>query len=133
MFEQKVSAFIQEKRLFGKSDKVLVALSGGADSVVLLRVLLRLGYHCEAAHCNFHLRGEESVRDEKFVVSLAEDLGVKLHKTDFDTAGYASDKGISVEMAARDLRYAWFARVSEAVMRKWLRWLITGMTAWKLF
>ena len=118
MFEQKVSAFIQEKRLFGKSDKVLVALSGGADSVALLRVLLRLGYHCEAAHCNFHLRGEESVRDEKFVVSLAEDLGVKLHKTDFDTAGYASDKGISVEMAARDLRYAWFARVSEAVDAK---------------
>ena len=118
MFEQKVSAFIQEKRLFGKSDKVLVALSGGADSVALLRVLLRLGYHCEAAHCNFHLRGEESVRDEKFVVSLAEDLGVKLHKADFDTAGYAFDKGISVEMAARDLRYAWFARVSEAVDAK---------------
>ena len=118
MFEQKVGAFIQEKRLFGKSDKVLVALSGGADSVALLRVLLRLGYHCEAAHCNFHLRGEESVRDEKFVVSLAEDLGVKLHRTDFDTAGYASDKGISVEMAARDLRYAWFARVSEAVDAK---------------
>lgn len=109
MFTRKVSQFIEEKHLFGRSDKVLVALSGGADSVALLRVLLQLGYACEAAHCNFHLRGEESVRDEQFVRALTERLGVPLHVTHFDTQAYAVSKGISIEMAARELRYAWFA------------------------
>lgn len=109
MFTRKVSQFIEEKHLFGRSDKVLVALSGGADSVALLRVLLQLGYACEAAHCNFHLRGEESVRDERFVRDLTERLGVPLHVTHFDTQAYAASKGISIEMAARELRYAWFA------------------------
>lgn len=70
MFKNKINRYITEKGLFGLTDKVLVALSGGADSVALLRVLLQLGYRCEAAHCNFHLRGEESDRDEAFVVRL---------------------------------------------------------------
>ena len=90
------------------TDKVLVALSGGADSVALLRVLLQLGYRCEAAHCNFHLRGAESDRDEAFVVRLCETLRVPLHKVDFQTKEYAAERGISIEMAARELRYAWF-------------------------
>ena len=111
MMERKVSEFIREKRLFGMEDRVMVALSGGADSVALLRVLLRLGYRCEAAHCNFHLRGEESVRDEVFVTRLAERLGVRLHKTGFDTEGYAAGHGVSIEMAARELRYAWFRKL----------------------
>ena len=101
--------------MFGKTDKVLVALSGGADSVALLRVLLHLGYRCEAAHCNFHLRGEESMRDEAFVVSLTEKLGVRLYRTDFDTEAYAAAKGISIEMAARDLRYEWFGNLREEI------------------
>lgn len=109
MFARKVSQFIEEKHLFGRSDKVLVALSGGADSVALLRVLLQLGYTCEAAHCNFHLRGEESVRDEQFVRDLTERLGVPLQVTHFDTKVYAASRGISIEMAARELRYDWFA------------------------
>lgn len=115
MLEQKVNAFVREMRLFGKTDKVLVALSGGADSVALLRVLLHLGYRCEAAHCNFHLRGEESMRDEAFVVSLTEKLGVRLYRTDFDTEAYATAKGISIEMAARDLRYEWFGNLREEI------------------
>lgn len=115
MLEQKVNAFVREMRLFGKTDKVLVALSGGADSVALLRVLLHLGYRCEAAHCNFHLRGEESMRDEAFVVSLTEKLGVRLYRTDFDTEAYAAAKGISIEMAARDLRYEWFGNLREEI------------------
>lgn len=113
MFIRKVSQFIEEKHLLGSGDKVLVALSGGADSVALLRVLLRLGYACEAAHCNFHLRGEESVRDERFVRALAESLGVPLHVIHFDTNAYAASHNISVEMAARELRYDWFAKVRQ--------------------
>ena len=90
MFKNKINRYITEKGLFGLTDKVLVALSGGADSVALLRVLLQLGYRCEAAHCNFHLRGEESDRDEAFVVRLCEALRVPLHKVDFQTKEYAA-------------------------------------------
>ena len=70
MLKNRVQKFIEEKDLFRLKDKVLVALSGGADSVALLRVLLSLGYACECAHCNFHLRAEESNRDERFVREL---------------------------------------------------------------
>jgi len=76
--------------------------------VALLDVLLRAGYHCIAAHCNFHLRGEESNRDEAFVRELCARLQVKLLVKDFDTNAYARAHHISIEMAARDLRYAWF-------------------------
>lgn len=95
--------------------KVLVALSGGADSVALLRVLLASGYQCVAAHCNFHLRGEESDRDEDFVRRLCEGLGVGLHVTHFDTHDYARQKKVSIEMAARELRYAWFGKLRQRV------------------
>ena len=94
MFKHDVYRFINSKSLFNENDKVLVALSGGADSVCLLRVLLALGYRCEAAHCNFHLRGEESMRDENFVRDLCTKLGVTLNRIDFDTTAYASEKHV---------------------------------------
>lgn len=87
---------------------VLVGLSGGADSVALLGILTRLGYPCAALHCNFHLRGEESGRDERFARDFAQSVSVPFYKTDFDTQAYASEKRISIEMAARELRYRWF-------------------------
>lgn len=108
-YEQKVERFVAEKRLLEQSQSVLVALSGGADSVYLLLTLLQLGYKCHAAHCNFHLRGEESNRDELFVTNLCAHLSVPLYKTNFDTLSYASQQGISIEMAARDLRYDFFS------------------------
>ena len=108
MFKRRVEKFIEDKALFGRKDKVLVALSGGADSVALLRVLLSLGYTCECAHCNFHLRGEESNRDEQFVNQLCNELSVPLHRIHFETEAYAKEHHISIEMAARELRYAWF-------------------------
>lgn len=111
MFHRDICKYIEEKHLFTLHDKVLVALSGGADSVALLRVLLASGYHCEAAHCNFHLRDEESNRDEKFVNKLCKELGVALHITHFDTIEYAEQHHISIEMAAREMRYAWFEKL----------------------
>ena len=113
MFKHKVQKFIEEKALFTLQDKVLVALSGGADSVALLRVLLSLGYTCECMHCNFHLRGEESDRDEAFVKALCEECTVLLHVTHFDTETYAKEHHQSIEMAARELRYAWFHQLKE--------------------
>ena len=88
--------------------KYLVALSGGADSVCLLLTLLEKGEVGAAAHCNFHLRGEESDRDEAFVRQLCQERGVTLHVTHFDTLSEANRTGESIEMAARRLRYAWF-------------------------
>ena len=88
--------------------RVLVTLSGGADSVALLLVLRSLGYGCVAVHCNFHLRGEESMRDERFVRGLCKHLGIGLVVKDFDVQARMAAEGISVEMACRDLRYEWF-------------------------
>ena len=104
----KVESFISRHKLLTPGAKVLVALSGGADSVALLVALLKLGYHCEAVHCNFHLRGAESDRDEAFVKQLCEKKGVKLTTAHFDTAAHAKAHGISIEMAARELRYKLF-------------------------
>lgn len=103
-----VRAYIDKHRLLSASDKVLVGLSGGADSVALLSVLVKLGYTCIALHCNFHLRGEESVRDEKFAQAFADKLHVPFCKIDFKTEQYAHENHLSIEMAARELRYAWF-------------------------
>ena len=91
-----------------KDELYLVALSGGADSVCLLRCLKALGYRLEAIHCNFRLRGEESDRDELFCQKLCRKLDVPLHLAHFDTRGYARLHHVSIEMAARELRYAHF-------------------------
>ena len=92
-----------------KSDGLyLVALSGGADSVALLRVLVDLGYKVEACHCNFHFRDEETNRDEEFCVRLCNHLQVPIHRAHFDTRTYAELHKISIEMAARELRYGYF-------------------------
>lgn len=108
-----VMRFIQANGLLDSDKGVLVALSGGSDSVALLRLLCSLGYRCEAAHCNFQLRGEESERDERFVRTLCEELQVELHTVRFETMRYAAEKHLSVEMAARELRYDWFAQLIE--------------------
>ena len=91
-----------------KDELYLVALSGGADSVCLLRCLKALGYQLEAIHCNFRLRGEESDRDELFCQELCRKLDIPLHLVHFDTRSYAQLHHVSIEMAARELRYAHF-------------------------
>ena len=92
----KVAKFIEQKGLLSEGEKVLVTVSGGADSIALLLVLQKLGYNCCAMHCNFHLRGEESVRDENFVRELCEKRGIELFVTHFDTKKYAEEKQISI-------------------------------------
>lgn len=107
--EGRVAAFIERERLLHADAPVVVALSGGADSVALLAIMRRLGYDCRAAHCNFHLRGEESMRDMRHASAIAEALDVDIYIRDFDVDTYRAEHPGSVEMACRDLRYAWFA------------------------
>lgn len=113
MITQRIAQYIEKEKLLTMQDKVLVTLSGGADSVAMLRILLSLGYKCEAAHCNFRLRGKESDEDELFVRQLCAQLHVSLHTIHFDTEEFAREEKISIEMAARELRYRWFARLKE--------------------
>lgn len=108
-----VKNYIEKQGLLKPDNKVIVGLSGGADSVVLLSILHTLGYECLAAHCNFHLRGEESDRDEQAAARLALMLPVPFFKQDFDTYSVAKERKISIEMAARDLRYEWFEDLRE--------------------
>lgn len=93
---------------------LLVCVSGGADSVALLRAVLLNGFTCEVANCNFHLRGEESDRDSYFVTELCSKLGVKLHRFDFDTIEYCRANNVSVEMGCRKLRYRAFRDLKKA-------------------
>jgi len=113
MIHFRIAQYIEREQLFNLNDRVLVALSGGADSVALLRVLLALGYTCGAAHCNFHLRGKEADRDQLFVEELCSHNKVPLHLIHFQTKEYAEAHKISIEMAARELRYEWFNRLCE--------------------
>ncbi len=112
-FTDKVTNFIDRHRLLSPGDTVVVGCSGGADSVALLCVLHALGYRCVAAHCNYHLRGEESNRDMRHVEALAGRLGVDLCVRDFDVDARRASTGESLEMACRELRYAWFEELAD--------------------
>lgn len=101
----------QFPQLFKK--EFLVAISGGMDSVVLVHLLQGLGIRFQMAHCNFNLRATESDADEQFVMELSKNLDKRLHSKHFQTKEFASKHGISTQMAARDLRYAWFLQLLE--------------------
>lgn len=107
----KIKAFIEANNIPQPPLTAIVGLSGGADSVVLTHVLLRLGYDVVPVHCNFHLRDAESDRDEQFVRAFCKRAGIGLDVKDFDTEASAKSRGVSIEMAARELRYAYFEDV----------------------
>lgn len=110
-FVEKVSAYAKANGLISAGDNVIVTLSGGADSVALLRVLHAMKVNCHALHCNFGLRGEESDRDESFVRSLCDRMQIPLDVKHFDVAQYEQEHKVSTEMACRELRYAWFEQI----------------------
>ena len=132
-------SFVEKHNLIGRDDRVLLALSGGVDSMVLAKLLLlsqqttdnrqqtlsttqQLGNSATQqlnlvqlafAHCNFHLRGDDSDRDERFVTKFAEENNIPIYIKHFDTEAYAKENSLSIEMAARELRYAWFKELKE--------------------
>ena len=122
--------YIERYNLIDKDDKILLALSGGVDSMVLARLLLlsqrdyettsqRVEMQSQSqsnlafAHCNFHLRGEDSNRDERFVTDFARENNIPIYIKHFDTEAYAKENSLSIEMAARELRYNWFKELKE--------------------
>ena len=105
----KLKRFIAKNKLLIDEDRLLLAVSGGKDSVCLLHLFTQLDYPLAVAHCNFLLRGEESNKDEQFVRSLSEHYELPFFCKRFDTKTYSKEKSISTQMAARELRYNWFA------------------------
>jgi tRNA(Ile)-lysidine synthase len=108
---QEFRKYIEENELITGNGKVLIAVSGGIDSMVMSHLFISAGIPVGIAHCNFHLRGKESELDEAFVKKFAAQHKIPFHLAGFDTTGYAGEKGISIQMAARELRYRWFEEV----------------------
>ena len=109
--KNKILTYINKENLLKRGEKVIVTCSGGADSIFLLHILNKLGFECVVAHCNFHLRGEESDRDENFVSEFCKNEGITLLVEHFDTKQFAAENKLSIEMAARELRYNWFEKI----------------------
>lgn len=105
---EKLREHILKKQLFAENDKLLLAVSGGIDSMVMLHLFQQLGYQFEVAHMNFALRGEESDKDERFLINYCNQYKIKLHSKKVDTGSYATSAKLSIQMAARELRYTWF-------------------------
>lgn len=105
---ERFKSFIEEHDLFSGSDRILLAVSGGIDSIVMLELFLRTGYNIGVAHCNFTLRGEDSDADEALVGKIAAKHDLPFYSRRFDTSSHAIENKVSVQMAARELRYAFF-------------------------
>lgn len=109
----KLKRFIDEKNLLALHDRILVAVSGGLDSMVLLHLLQQLDMEVAVAHCNFQLRGQDSDEDEEFVRNYCVQINIPFFCKRFETNNYATENKLSIQMAARELRYAWFDELIE--------------------
>ncbi len=116
----RLKSHIYDNDLFHKNDRIIVTVSGGIDSIVLFDLLLKLGFDCCIAHCNFHLRDQESDGDEQFVRELSEKNGTPLFVKNFDTAEYSENNKMSIQMAARELRYDWFEELRQEQGFDWI-------------
>ena len=112
--------YIEKEQLVQPSDQLLLAVSGGCDSMVMLELFRQLNYNFVVAHCNFKLRGGESDGDEAFMHDYCGEHGIELYVKTFDTREYALQEGISIEMAARELRYQWFYELLDALKYDYL-------------
>lgn len=108
-----LKSYVLQEQLFDTSQKILLAVSGGIDSVTMTHLFSKAGFSFAIAHCNFQLRGEESLRDEHFVAQLALRYNVPFHTIRFDTNGYTAAHKVSVQVAARELRYKWLEEVRQ--------------------
>ena len=113
MLIDRFQEYITREKLFTRQDKILLTVSGGVDSMVLMSLCVNSGYTVGVAHCNFCLRGRESDEDEILVQEHARKYGIECHNRRFDTVGEMERTGESMEMAARRLRYTWFAELCE--------------------
>ena len=112
MLTERFQAYVRDNELFTREDKILLTVSGGVDSMVLMTLCFNCGYNVGVAHCNFQLRGQESDEDETMVLETARKYGIVCYNKRFDTVGEMERTGESMEMAARRLRYAWFDALS---------------------
>lgn len=112
--------YIRDEKLFAETDKLVLAVSGGADSMVLLKLFQQLPNEFCVAHCNFKLRGAESDGEEVFIRDYCGEQGIELFVQQFETREYAQLEGISIEMAARDLRYTWFEELRQQLQYDYL-------------
>lgn len=108
-----LNEFIISHNIPGNNNPVIVGASGGIDSMVLLHLMQQAGYNVAVAHCNFSLRGSESDGDQDFIEKKCSESAIPFHLVRFNTASYAREKGISIQMAARKLRFRWFNELSE--------------------
>ncbi len=112
--------FIDDHKLFESNDSCLLTVSGGIDSIAMLYLFYECGFNFAVAHCNFSLRGEESDGDEAYVTKIVREMKIPFHVIRFNTVEYATKHKLSIQMAARDLRYGWFEELSNKYQYKWI-------------
>jgi tRNA(Ile)-lysidine synthase len=110
MLEQ-FDKYIKENNLCTPGDKILLGISGGVDSMVMMDLFLQKDYRIGVAHCNFQLRGKESEDDQKFVEQITSEKKIHFYTKRFDTENFARENSMSIQMAARELRYSWFDEI----------------------